>query len=153
MFMHLIKKKLSWPLILIFFFISGLDAKEKFLSLKNNKANVRYGPSLDSPVKYIYTKKNLPLKEIDKKENFRRIIDLKKNSGWIHYSQLKPANSIIILDDKVLFKKPSNFSRPIARLEKGRLLVIKKCEDDWCKITTGDYSGWIKTENVWGSAK
>ena len=152
--MHLIKKKLSWSLILIliliFFFISGLDAKEKFLSLKNNKANVRYGPSLDSPVKYIYTKKNLPIKEIDKKENFRRIIDLKKNSGWIHYSQLKPSNSIIILENKVLFKKPSNFSKPIARLEKGRLLIVKKCLKNWCSVKTDNYSGWIKNDKVWG---
>ena len=153
MFMHLIKKKLSWSLILIFFFISGLDAKEKFLSLKNNKANVRYGPSLDSPVKYIYTKKNLPIKEIDKKENFRRIIDLKKNSGWIHYSQLKPSNSIITLKNKILFKKASNFSKPVARLEKGRLLVVKICENKWCNVKTEGYTGWIKNNNVWGYAK
>ena len=26
----------------------------------------------------------LPIKQIDKKENWRRIIDLKNNSGWIH---------------------------------------------------------------------
>jgi len=148
--MWLIKKIFILSLTMTFLFIFDSSAKEKFLSLKNNKANVRYGPSLDSPVKYVYTKKNLPLKEIDKKENFRRIIDLKKNSGWIHYSQLKPANSIIILDDKVLFKKPSNFSRPIARLEKGRLLIIKKCLKNWCSVKTDNYLGWVKTDKVWG---
>tara|TARA_B110000027_G_scaffold101595_1_gene107464 strand:- start:266 stop:397 length:132 start_codon:yes stop_codon:yes gene_type:complete len=42
---------------------------------------------------------------------------------------------------------------PIARLEKGRLLVIKKCENDWCKITTDDYRGWVKIKNIWGSTK
>ena len=57
--------------------------------LKNNKVNVRYGPSFDYPIKYIYLKKYLPIKVIDKKENFRRIIDHKHNSGWIHTSQLK----------------------------------------------------------------
>ena len=35
----------------------------------------------------------------------------------------------IILENKILFKKPSNLSKPVARLEKGRLLVIKKCEN------------------------
>ena len=63
-----------------------------FLSLKNKKVNVRYGPGFDYPIKYIYKKKFLPVKVIDKKENFRRIIDHKKNSGWIHISQLKKAN-------------------------------------------------------------
>tara|TARA_B110000459_G_C16118806_1_gene277145 strand:- start:38 stop:487 length:450 start_codon:yes stop_codon:yes gene_type:complete len=130
-----------------------LSAEEKFLSLKKNKVNVRYGPSFKTEIKYIYKKINLPVKQIDQKENFRRIVDLKNNSGWIHISQLKKANSVIILDDKILFKKPSNFSKPIARLERGRLLVIKKCENYWCKIITGDYKGWIKAENVWGYTK
>ena len=130
-----------------------LSAEEKFLSLKKNKVNVRYGPSFNTEIKYIYKKINMPVKQIDQKENFRRIVDLKNNSGWIHISQLKKANSVIILDDKILFKKPSNFSKPIARLEEGRLLVIKKCENYWCKIITGDYKGWIKAENVWGPTK
>ena len=130
-----------------------LGANEKFLSLKKDKVNVRYGPSFDSKIKYIYKKKNLPVKQIDQKENFRRIIDLKNNSGWIHISQLKKSNSVIILNDKTLFKRSSNFSEPLAKLEKGRLLVIKNCENQWCKIVTGDYVGWIKIENLWGSTK
>tara|TARA_B100000945_G_C20155091_1_gene490401 strand:+ start:166 stop:510 length:345 start_codon:yes stop_codon:yes gene_type:complete len=114
---------------------------------------VRYNPSLNSEIKYIYKKINLPVKQIDQKENFRRIIDLNNNSGWIHVSQLKKVNSIIILNDKILFKKATNFSKPIARLKKGRLLVIKKCEKSWCNISTGNYKGWIKNENVWGFTK
>ena len=148
------KKITFWILFLLIFFTYSLSAKEKFLSLKKNEVNVRYGPSLDNPIKYIYRKINLPVKQIDKKENWRRIIDLKNNSGWIHTSQLREkSNSIIVLKDKILFKKPSNFSKPIAKLELGRLLIIKKCENNWCKITTGNYSGWIKADNVWGSIK
>ena len=130
-----------------------LRADEKFLSLKKNKVNVRYGPSFESKIKYIYKKVNLPVKLIDMKDNFRRIVDLKNNSGWIHVSQLKKSNSVIALENKILFKKPSNSSKPIARLEKGRLLIIKKCEDSWCNITTDSYIGWIKIKNVWGSTK
>ena len=147
------KKKIIFTLLIFFLLIFNLSAKNNFLSLKKNKVNVRYGPGFDYPVKYIYNKINLPIKQIDKKENFRRIIDLKNNSGWIHISQLKKANSIIILEDKILFKKPSNFSKPIARLEKGRLLVIKNCYDNWCNIITSDYIGWVKSNNIWGSTK
>ena len=125
-------------------------SEEVFLSLKKNKVNVRYGPSFDSPIKYIYKKINLPIKQIDKKENWRRIIDFKNNSGWIHWSQLKKVNSIITLKDKILFKKPSTFSNPIAKIQKGRVLIIKKCESGWCQINTGKFKGWIKTDNVWG---
>ena len=133
--------------------IQFISAEEKFLSLKKNKTNVRYGPGLDYPIKYIYRKVDLPVKQIDKKENWRRVIFLDNNSGWIHWSQLKPSNSIIAIEEKVLFKKPSNFSEPLAKLEKGRLLVIKKCEKKWCSITTGKYVGWVKIKNIWGSVK
>ena len=149
--MPVIKKITISILFFSILLIYPLNAQEKFLSLKKSKVNVRFGPSLGSPVKYIYKKKNLPLKQIDKKENFRRIIDLKNNTGWIHVSQLKPSNSIIILKNKVLFKRPSFFSRPIVRLAKERLLIIKKCQNKWCKVKTGDYFGWITTNNIWGS--
>ena len=147
-------KRISiWFLFLLVLSVQTVSADDKYLSLKKNKVNVRYGPSFDSKIKYIYKKINLPIKQIDKKENFRRIVDLKNNSGWIHVSQLKKSNSIIILEDKILFKNSSNYSRPIARLEKGRLLVIKKCEKNWCSVSTDNYSGWIKTDNIWGSIK
>ena len=118
--------------------------------LKNKKVNVRYGPGFDYQVKYIYKKIQLPLKVIDKKDNFRRIIDHKNNNGWIHVSQLRKAKSFIPLEDKIIFKKPSKFSKPIAQIKKGRLLLIKKCETQWCKIQTGEFIGWVNVENVWG---
>ena len=139
-------------LVFIFVFISlNVLSEETFLSLKKNKVNVRYGPSFESPIKFVYKKVNLPIKQIDKKENWRRIIDMKNNSGWIHQSQLKTNNSIIPLKDKILFKKPSSFSKPIAKILNGRVLIVQKCEKDWCKIETGKYRGWIKSDNIWGS--
>jgi len=140
-------------IFLSLFFFSITNAEEIFLSLKKNKVNVRYNPSFESPIKYIYKKINLPIKQIDKKENWRRIIDLKNNSGWIHRSQLKPINSIISLKNKILFKKPSLFSKPIAQIKKGRILVIKKCENNWCKVESNKFHGWIQTDNIWGLIK
>jgi len=142
-------REIFYTLFLTLLITSSL-AEETFLSLKKNKVNVRYGPSFDSDIKYVYKKINLPIKQIDKKENFRRIIDLKNNSGWIHISQLKKSNSVISTNDKILFKKPSSFAKPIAQIEKGRLLIVDKCEGKWCKIKSDDYEGWIKTNNIWG---
>tara|TARA_A100001015_G_scaffold300025_1_gene384855 strand:+ start:1087 stop:1545 length:459 start_codon:yes stop_codon:yes gene_type:complete len=132
------------------FFFSNANGENVFLSLKKNKVNVRYGPSFESPIKYIYKKINLPVKQIDKKENFRRIIDFKNNSGWIHVSQLKNVNSVIPLENKILFRKPSNFSKPLANIMKGRVLIIKKCEIRWCKVNTKKFVGWIENKNLWG---
>ena len=150
--MYMLKINLRILLFLVFFFQLPLTyGEEIFLSLKKNKVNVRYGPSLDFPIKYIYRKINLPIKQIDKKENWRRIIDIKNNSGWIHWSQLKKINSVITLKEKTLFKKPSLFSKPIAKIKKGRLLVVQKCDGNWCKIKSEKFKGWIKIDNIWGS--
>ncbi len=149
MLVQLIIKKIYIAFCILLFAHSSF-ANEIFVSLKKNKVNVRYGPSFESDIKYIYKKINLPLKQIDKKENFRRIIDLKNNSGWIHISQIKKNNSVIATKDKVLFMKPTSFAKPIAQIEEGRLLIIKKCEQNWCKITSEEFEGWIKKENIWG---
>ena len=146
--MYLMKN--IYILFFLILFTSLCAANEIFVSLKKNKVNVRYGPSFESDIKYVYKKINLPLKQIDKKENFRRIIDLKNNSGWIHISQLKKINSVITLKDKIMFKKPTFFSKPIAQVKKGRLLVIQDCTKEWCKVKTDNFKGWVNKKNLWG---
>ena len=152
--MYMLKKNIIKLIIILFFFqISNALSEEKFLSLKKDKVNVRYGPSFSFPIKYVYKKINLPIKQIDEKENFRRIIDFKKNTGWIHISQLKKINSVIASKRKILFKKPSVFSEPIANIEAGRLLVVQKCKKNWCRVKTGNVKGWIDKKNLWGVVK
>ena len=146
--------RISFYILLITFsFISILSTKENnyYLILKNKKVNVRYGPGFDYPIKFIYKKKNFPLRVIDKKENFRRIIDFKNNSGWIHISQLKPGEAFILLENQILFTKPTKYSKPILKISKGRLLLVKKCKYKWCKIKTEKHIGWLKVKKVWGS--
>ena len=136
-------------IIFFYFFLSIANAKEIYLSLKKDRVNVRYGPSFESPIKFVYKKINLPIKQIDKKENFRRIIDFKNNSGWIHVSQLKNVNSIIPLTDKILFKKPSRFSKPLAFVKRGRVLEVLKFEGNWCKVQSDEFKGWVNKKDIW----
>ena len=142
--------KIIYIFIFLIFYSPLCISSEIYVSLKKNKVNVRYGPTFDSDIKYVYKKINLPLRQIDKKENFRRIIDSKNNSGWIHISQLKKANSVITTQDKILFKKASEFSKPIAHIKEGRLMILEKCEKLWCKVITGSFSGWVRDKNLWG---
>ena len=147
--MQIIIKKI-YLIFLLSLITTNCFANEIFVSLKKDKVNVRYGPSFDSDIKYVYKKINLPLKQIDEKENFRRILDLKNNSGWIHISQLKKGNSVITTKDKILYKKPTSFAKPIAQIKEGRLLILEKCEKNWCKVSSKGFRGWILTDNIWG---
>ena len=57
------------------------------------------------------------------------------------------------MEDKIMFKKPTFFSKPIAKIKEGRLLVVQKCELKWCKVKTEDLNGWINKDNLWGTIK
>ena len=134
-------------------FLPKLLANEKinFLSLKNNEVNLRQGPSFKYPIKLTYNKKYLPVIILDKSETWRKIKDFENNSGWIHVSQLSKKNSAInIKNNSILFKKPTIYSKPIAKLEAGRLVLIKKCKIEWCKISSGNYVGWVFKNTLWG---
>ena len=156
------KKKNKYCLIFLLLFFLALFFTSKsfsnenlnFLSLKNTEVNLRQGPSFEYPIKLIYKKKYLPVIILDKSGTWRKIIDFKNNSGWIHISQLsKKKSAINTKNNSVLYKKSTIYSKPIARLEIGRLILIEKCKVKWCKITTGDFKGWVFKSLLWGKLK
>ena len=140
-------------LFLNLFLISKIAANEDnfFLSLKNQEVNLRQGPSFEYPIKFTYKKRYLPVIIIDRSETWREIKDFENNFGWIHISQLsKKKSAINIKNNSILYKKSTIYSKPIAKLEAGRLVLIKKCKIEWCKITSGKYTGWIEKNYLWG---
>ena len=69
-------------LIVIFacvFFLknSSFSKNEYFLTLRNEKVNLRQGPSFEYPVKIFYRKKFLPVLVKDEHGNFKKI-----KEGW-----------------------------------------------------------------------
>ena len=138
-------------LIFVFFTNFSYAQTEYYLTLRNDKVNLRQGPSLEHPIKLTYKKKFLPVLIVDTSYNFRKIIDHENNSGWIHISQLsKKKAAINNFEKSIIFKRPSKYSKPLVNLSKGRLCFVIKCKEDWCKIKTGKYKGWIKKEKLKG---
>jgi len=137
----------------ILFFLPKSFSNENinFLSLKNNEVNLRQGPSFEYPIKLTYNKKYLPLIILDKSGPWRKIKDFENNTGWVHVVLLsKKKTAINIKNNSILFKKPTIYSKPIAKLEVGRLVLIKKCKEKWCKITSGGFKGWVFESSLWG---
>ena len=118
------KNKHYYTFLILFFLILFFNPKSfakesiNFLTLKNNEVNLRQGPSFEYPIKLIYKKKYLPVIIIDKSETWRKISDIENNSGWIHISQLsKKKSAINIKKNSIIFKKPTIFSEPVAKVE------------------------------------
>ena len=143
------------PLIIILFLFLPYEilhsTNEYFLTLRNDKVNLRQGPSFDYPIKLFYKKKFLPLLVQDTSDNFRKVRDHENNSGWVHISQLSKRKAAIVIEEElVLFSNSSIFSNPVALLKEGRLVKISKCKIEWCKVKTGKYKGWVSKNSLWG---
>ena len=143
---------LIYTFILILSIFNFLTAEEYFLTLRYDNVNLRQGPSKDYPVKIFYKKKYLPVLIQDTSDNFRKIKDHENNTGWIHVSQLSKKKAALTIKDKIImFKSSTMYSKPLAVLEKGRLCLVLKCKDDWCKIKVDKYLGWVKKQSLSGN--
>ena len=136
----------------IFFFeISSFSKEEYFLTLRNVKVNLRQGPSFEYPIKIFYRKKFLPVIIQDEYGNFKKIKDHENNSGWIHISQLSKKKAALVIDTNIIvFKNPTLYSKPLVVLNQGKLCMIVKCQNEWCKIKVDKYKGWVKQTALWG---
>jgi|TARA_B110000305_G_C19364504_1_gene601196 SH3-like domain-containing protein len=139
--------------LLLFFTLTNFSFSDEYFStLKYNKVNLRQGPSKDYPVKIFYKKKYLPVLVFDSSDNYRKVRDHENNTGWIHVSQLSKRKAALVYSDQIImFRSSTIFSKPLVTLEKGRLCLILKCNDDWCKIKTDKYAGWVKKKYLWGN--
>ena len=125
----------------------------KLVSVKTSKANLRYGPGKNYPIKLIFIKKNIPLLVIDKFDHWRKVLTSKNTVGWIHKSQLTMEYRSIILKRDYLRKKPQLSSEKIAFLYDNVNVSVVECKLYWCKITlnTKKFSGWYIKKFLWGS--
>ena len=143
-------------IIFIFFFFLNLveysfSKDEYFRTLRYDFVNLRQGPSKDYPIKLFYKKKYLPVLIQDSSDNYRKIIDHENNSGWIHVSQLSKKKAAIVKNnDLIMFKSATIYSNPIVVLQTGRLVKIDRCKDNWCKVNSANFRGWVKNKSLWG---
>ena len=148
------KQMLKFSIILfitLLFNTLSFSKNEKFLTLRNEKVNLRQGPSFEYPVKIFYKKKFLPVLIKDEYSNFRKIKDHENNSGWIHISQLSKKKAALVKVKKlIVLSSPTLYSKPLVVLSEGRLCLIVKCKNDWCKIKVDKYKGWVKQNALWG---
>ncbi len=130
---------------------TGLEIP-RYVSLKSNDANMRVGPSQNYPIAIKYIQKNYPLKVLEEYEDWRKVEDFKKNTGWIHKSLISGIRTGIILSNdnntiKLLNTLNGNI---IGEIGKGNIVFIEKCKIEWCLVSSGNYKGWIDKKYIWG---
>lgn len=139
-------------LILLCGFATSTSSQQEFLSTKFFKVSVRSAPTNSSDVKFVLLQKHEPIKVFSTFDNWKKILDVDKDFGWIHVSALSNKRFVIITskEDKELYTKPTFESRILARLKTGVKCRLLTVNDEWCEVKIHNYQGWITKTELWG---
>ena len=123
----------------------------RFVSLKADEANVRRGPSLSHRIDWVFKRRAMPLVVTDEFGHWRRVQDLEGAGGWIHYSLLSGARTVIVQEDMTALRMKPNDRAPVnAHAEAGVIARLGECGPDWCRVRTQGQRGWVQKVALWG---
>jgi SH3-like domain-containing protein len=123
----------------------------RFASLRANEVNVRAGPGVRYPVKWVFVRKKLPVAITAEFESWRKIRDSEDAEGWVHRAMLSAKRSVVITGQaRTLRRSASNKAPAVAQLSPGIVGQIDHCTGTWCEVAVGAYSGWVRQAGLWG---
>lgn len=127
----------------------------RFASIKSNEVNARIGPSIKSPIEWVFIKKGEPVEIIAQYEQWRQIKDITGEGGWVHLSVLSGKRSVIIIGKETisLTKSPGKPNEITVKVKPDVRCQLKKCKEKWCFIICKGYKGWIERKFLWGVYK
>ena len=125
----------------------------RFVSLKAGEGNVRRGPSLTHKIDWVLKRRDMPLEITAEFGHWRRVRDKDGAGGWVHYSLLSGARTVIIDRDLLpLYVKPDPATQVNAYAEAGVVARLGACTPVWCRITADGFRGWADKTALWGVA-
>lgn len=123
----------------------------RFVSLVSDRINVRSGPGKEFPIRWVFTREDLPVQIIDESGDWRQIVDYDGDSGWIHTSLLKGDRTILVLGEiRTMYRTPSTQAIVTAMLEPGVVAELLNCEPEFCYIDVDGRRGWLERSQFWG---
>ena len=123
----------------------------RFVSLKTNEGNARRGPGLTHRIDWVFTRAGMPLRVTAEYENWRRIEDAEGAGGWVHYSMLSGARTVLVTVNMVNVRDaPDDAATVNFQAEAGVVGRVQECTADWCRIGVDGNRGWVRKTALWG---
>ena len=144
--------------------VTGLPTP-RFVAVKSNEINLRKGPNVSYPIRWVYKRKEHPMEVIAEFDNWRKLRDFDGADGWVHETLISGKRTVVIINNDyfgnkpkyakrnkelILFRHPDEKSHPMLRIEFGAIGKIKQCSKEWCKLQFAKDSGWARKKNLWG---
>jgi SH3-like domain-containing protein len=132
---------------------SGLPVP-RFVALRSDEVNLRAGPGTRYPIDWVYKRRDLPVEILREFEVWRLVQDSDGIKGWVHQATLTGRRSFIVTGgDATLRRDAQDSASAVAVLKPGVIGHIRSCaaNSDWCQIQVGDYRGYLKRSQFWGT--
>jgi SH3-like domain-containing protein len=126
----------------------------RWASLRSDDVNIRVGPGTNFQIDWVYHRRDLPVKIEREYEVWRQVEDLDGVKGWVHQANLTGRRGFVVKDaERVLRASAADDAPAVARLKPGVVGRIRSCAAnvDWCEVQVGDYRGFLKREEFWGT--
>ncbi len=128
----------------------GIIHYPKFMGIKYDEANVRTGYNTNYPIKWVYKRKNMPVKALDEFEGWIKVEDFDGNRGWMSKTLLTTNVQYVYVIAKSFLR--TKRGRVLQIVPKGKLVLMKKCNpiESICKIKTEYGTGYMRKMDLWG---
>lgn len=124
----------------------------RFVSLASDEINVRTGPGRMHPIRWVFTRRGVPVQIVEEAQDWRRIVDHEGETGWIHASLLSSRRTILVTGDtRPLRRTPRHDARIVAMVEPLVIGNLLNCERNWCLIEVDSRRGWLERGQFYGA--
>lgn len=123
----------------------------RFVSMRSKEANIRTGPGVRYPIKWVIVKEDIPVEIIAEYEDWRKIRDIAQDEGWIHKAMLSGTRTAIVKGNKKhIYVEANDKSKTIAIANKGTHLKVASCDGFFCEVKAKKVDGFIHQDNLFG---
>jgi SH3-like domain-containing protein len=126
----------------------------RFAALRSDEVNLRAGPGTRYPIDWVYKRRDLPVEILREFEVWRLVQDPDGIKGWVHQATLTGRRSFFIIGkDAALRRDPKDTAAAVAILKPGVVGHLRSCQagSEWCQVQEGDYRGYLKRSQFWGT--
>jgi len=124
-----------------------------YASLASNKVYLREGPSYQHKVLWIYRRKGLPVRVLNKYDIWYRVEDSDGTKGWISNVMISTARRTVVVTSKraaPIKDGPDVNAHAIAYAQHGVVAKLEACKAAACEVSVDGTEGWIRKQDIWG---
>jgi SH3-like domain-containing protein len=122
-------------------------------SISSGQAMMRTGPARTYPGIWLYQRRDLPVRVVQRYEHWRLIEDPDGERGWMLAGLLSDRRTAMVRqgDPRPIHARAEADSRVRYLAEAGVVGRIDRCRNGWCRFAIGKRQGFIQTSDIWGA--